>query len=186
MFNSLWPHGLQPARLFCPWNVPGKNTGVGCHFLLQGIFWTQRLNPHLLSLLHWLENSLPLSHLGRPIKQELLTEKKCTTYKLRIVFYLVHFEDLSPGGSLSDCPEEEPEDIGVFKTETSQNIKGLLFIKENQTFQVNEFSPFLCMGRCKKSELTELIPLICTLPIQGQYPVLLHPESPQGSPLGHL
>ena len=83
-------------------------------------------------------------------------KKICTTYKLRIVFYLVYFEDLSPGGSLSDCPEEEPKDRGVFETETTQNIKGLLFVKENQTFQVNEFSPFLCMGRCNKSELTEL------------------------------
>ena len=29
------PHGLQPTRLPCPWNSPGKNIGVGCHFLLQ-------------------------------------------------------------------------------------------------------------------------------------------------------
>ena len=29
--NSLWPYGLQPARLLCPWNFPDKNTGVGCH-----------------------------------------------------------------------------------------------------------------------------------------------------------
>ena len=35
---TLRPHGLQPSRLLCPWNYPGKNTGVGCHFLLQGIF----------------------------------------------------------------------------------------------------------------------------------------------------
>ena len=32
----LRPHGLQPLRLLCPWDFPGKNTGVGCHFLLQG------------------------------------------------------------------------------------------------------------------------------------------------------
>ena len=51
------PHGLQPARLLCLWNFPGKNTGVGCHFLLQGIFPTQGLNPHLLSLLHWQADS---------------------------------------------------------------------------------------------------------------------------------
>ena len=43
---------------------PGENTGVGCHALLQGIFLTQRLNPCLLSLLHWQTGSLPLSHLG--------------------------------------------------------------------------------------------------------------------------
>ena len=33
-------HGLEPARLLCPWDFSGKNTGVGCHFLLQGIFLT--------------------------------------------------------------------------------------------------------------------------------------------------
>ena len=36
MPGSLWPHGLWPARLLCPWDFPDKNTGVGCHFLLQG------------------------------------------------------------------------------------------------------------------------------------------------------
>ena len=36
MSKSLQPHGLQPTRLLCPWNFPGKNTGMGCHFLLQG------------------------------------------------------------------------------------------------------------------------------------------------------
>ena len=51
--DSLWPHGMQPARLLCPRDFPGKNTGLGCHFLLQGIFLTQGLNPWLLHLLHW-------------------------------------------------------------------------------------------------------------------------------------
>ena len=37
----LRPHGLEPTRLLCPWDFPGKNTGVGCCFLLQGIFLTQ-------------------------------------------------------------------------------------------------------------------------------------------------
>ena len=39
--NSLRPHGLQPARLLCPWNSPGKNTGVDYHPLLQSNFPTQ-------------------------------------------------------------------------------------------------------------------------------------------------
>ena len=34
--HSLQPHGLQPTRLLCPWNSPGKSTGMGCHFLPQG------------------------------------------------------------------------------------------------------------------------------------------------------
>ena len=48
MSDSLRPHGLQPTRLPCPWDFPGKNTGVGSHFLLQGIFQTQESNPFLL------------------------------------------------------------------------------------------------------------------------------------------
>ena len=46
--DSLQPYGLWPTRLSCPWNFPGKNAGVGCHFLLQGIFPTQELNWDLL------------------------------------------------------------------------------------------------------------------------------------------
>ena len=49
--NSLWPYGLQPARFLCPRDSPGKNTGVDCHALLQGIFLTQGSNPSLLCLL---------------------------------------------------------------------------------------------------------------------------------------
>ena len=41
--------GLYPARLLCPWDPPGKNTGVGCQDLLQGIFPTQGLNSSLFS-----------------------------------------------------------------------------------------------------------------------------------------
>ena len=53
MSCSLQPCGLEPTRLLYPWGFPGKNTGVGCHSLLQGIFPTQGLNPHLLNLLPW-------------------------------------------------------------------------------------------------------------------------------------
>ena len=53
MSDFLQLHGLQPTSLFCPRSFPAKNTGVGCHFLLQGIFPTQGQNPHLLCLLHW-------------------------------------------------------------------------------------------------------------------------------------
>ena len=48
MSKHLPPHGLYPNRLLCPWISPSKNTRVGCHFLLQGIFLTQGLNPGLL------------------------------------------------------------------------------------------------------------------------------------------
>ena len=52
MFDSVRPCGWSPARLLCPWDSSGKNTGVGCHFLLQRIFLTQGLNLCLLWLRH--------------------------------------------------------------------------------------------------------------------------------------
>ena len=61
--SGLQPHGLQPSRLLCPWNSPGKNTGVGCPSLLQGIFLTQGLNP---GLLHCRQILYCLSYQGGP------------------------------------------------------------------------------------------------------------------------
>ena len=49
---TLQSHELQPAMFLCPWDFPGKNTGVGCPFLLQGIFPTQGSNLCLSCLLH--------------------------------------------------------------------------------------------------------------------------------------
>ena len=51
MSNSLRLIGLQHTRILSPWDFSGKNTGVGCHFLLQGIFPTPGSHPHLLCLL---------------------------------------------------------------------------------------------------------------------------------------
>ena len=56
--NSLKPHGLSSVKLLFPWDSPGKNTRVGCHALLQGIFLTQGLNPGLSHCM-WI-----LYHLG--------------------------------------------------------------------------------------------------------------------------
>ena len=66
--DSLQPRGLSPTRFLCPWNCPGKkDTGMDCHFLLQGIFPTQGSNLHLLHLLYWQAGSSPLHHLRIPI-----------------------------------------------------------------------------------------------------------------------
>ena len=47
--DSLRPHELSPSSLLHPWDFPSKNTGMGCHFLLQEIFLTQGLKPQLLN-----------------------------------------------------------------------------------------------------------------------------------------
>ena len=77
MSDSLRPHGLQPARFLCQWDSPGKNTGVGCHFLLQGIFPTQGSNLGLLCLLNWQAGSKPLESPGKHPVTNILN-RKCT------------------------------------------------------------------------------------------------------------
>ena len=59
----LLPHGLYPIGLLCPWDFPGKNTGVGCNFLLQGILPTLGSN---LGLLHCRQTFLPSEPPGKP------------------------------------------------------------------------------------------------------------------------
>ena len=61
--DSLRAHGLQPTSFLCPWNSPGKITGVGFHSLLQGIFPPQESNP---GLLHCRQILYHLSHQGSP------------------------------------------------------------------------------------------------------------------------
>ena len=64
--STLQTHVLQPSRLLCPSDSAGKNTGVGCHALLQGIFPTEGSNPCLLYFLNWQAGSLPLEPPHQP------------------------------------------------------------------------------------------------------------------------
>ena len=75
LFVTSWTVAQQ-----APWDSPGKNTGVGGHFLLQGIFLTQGLNPRLLHLLHWQEDSSPLVSPGKP--QFTLLTKWCLQFSV--------------------------------------------------------------------------------------------------------
>ena len=62
----------EPARLLCPWDFSGKDTGVGCHFLLQGLFQTQGLNPHLLQAPALASRFFTAEPPGKPIFMLLL------------------------------------------------------------------------------------------------------------------
>ena len=77
MSHSLWPHGTVPSEILCLWNFPGKNSGVDCHFLLQGFFPIQWSNPHCLFLQHWQADSLPLYHLGSKLSFWYACEMRC-------------------------------------------------------------------------------------------------------------
>ena len=64
LFATPW---TPPSRPFCPLNVLGKHMGVGCHFILQGIFPTQGSNPRLLHLRHWQADSFTTEPPGKPM-----------------------------------------------------------------------------------------------------------------------
>ena len=61
------PMECSPPGPFAHGDFPGKNTGVDCHALLQGIFPTQGSNLHLLCLLHWQAGSFPLAPPGKSL-----------------------------------------------------------------------------------------------------------------------
>ena len=60
---------LRPTKLLCLWDFPGKNAGMGCHFLLQGIFRTEGSNPCILNwqadFYHWATREDHLISLGQ-------------------------------------------------------------------------------------------------------------------------
>ena len=93
---SLVTSWIVAHRLLFPWDCPGKNTGVGCHFLLQGIFPTQGSNP---GLPHCRQTLYPLSHQGSPGVEKVLNK-------------LEFWEDKNPGGSVVKKPPTV-QDVGV-------------------------------------------------------------------------
>ena len=85
--DSLWPHRLKPVRFLCSWDSPGKNTGVGCHFLLQRIFPPQGLNLGLLHLLHWQADYLPLHYCRQVLKgmNYCFKQKRSPSYSVHLL-----------------------------------------------------------------------------------------------------
>ena len=101
-FSHTWlfqPYGLEPARLLCPWDSPGKNTGVGCH-ALQGIFPTQGSIPYLLCLLHWQAGSLPLAPPGKSPWCPFLSQNII----MIIIFVFYSFRSTTSGFNNSHIP----------------------------------------------------------------------------------
>ena len=103
--DTLGPHGPHPARLLCPWNSPGKNTRVGCHSLLQGIFLTQGLNPGLLhcrQILYYLSHQRSLGNHGYfffffSFFNQLSTRSKLCFKKITLAVGRTHWEDRVTG-----------------------------------------------------------------------------------------
>ena len=93
MSNSLQPYGLQPARLLCSWNSPGKNTGASCHFLLQGIFPDPGIEPTFLASPALAGRFFTTEHPGKPCSLRIFVDKHYQyIFQLfdEIMQYLVH------------------------------------------------------------------------------------------------
>ena len=88
LLSHVWPFAT-PWTVACQaplsWDFPGKNTGVGCHFLFQRIFWTLGLNLHCL---HWQAGSLP----SEP------PEKPCPSLRVGSNLKFVAFQEYEPTG----------------------------------------------------------------------------------------
>ena len=116
-------HGLQAARLLCPWNFPVKNAGMSYHFLLQGIFPSQGSNP---CLLHWHMDSLPLSHQGSSKRKhgKMRFAQMCSTQMSRSRLELLQ------GNGLWMSFQQDPE-ILSFTPDDSEGFPGSIRAKEH-------------------------------------------------------
>ena len=123
--NSLQPCGHQPIRLLSPWDSPDKNTGVGCHVILQGIFLTQGiLTLGLLHLLYCQAGSFPLVPPGKPIFARYQLPKSR-------VWYLCGCEkerQLKKGGGVTN----DSDAAQVSNLKTGQVILFTIEVKEKQ------------------------------------------------------
>ena len=101
LFATPWT--VACTKLLRPWDIPGKSTGVGCHFLLQGIFPTQGLNP---GLPHYRQTLYRLSHHWGPVLNPkgifLLSVYQFDfqvqiTSKMLPAYSTIHYKNSSPG-----------------------------------------------------------------------------------------
>ena len=155
-----------PTRLLCLWDFPGKNTGVGCHFLLQGIFPAQGLNPRPLV---WQVDSLQLSHQGSPLNSTVLgiTWQKLTNAAKRKDVGLLPSPPPSPASesrliNFSSTPLEEVmliPDCSLSNAETQRKghfkLLSPLTSQCEQFYQIADVAKVLNLGggreRCRRT-----------------------------------
>ena len=93
--DSLRPHELQPTRVLCLRDFPGKNTGVGCHFFLQGIFPTQGSNSRSPALR---SDALPSELPGKPRWFQKVKVKSLSRVRLFAIRWTVAYQPPSSMG----------------------------------------------------------------------------------------
>ena len=114
-----------PGFSVLAWNFLGKNTGVGCHFLLQGIFLIQGSES---CFLHRQKGSLPLSCLGSPEKTRIADNYWALTVSWVLVWAtsFVYFGSLF---LLNECPERMPKDILLHEANLQDSTQRVLALQ---------------------------------------------------------
>ena len=120
LMPCVWTVALQPLLSMESFS---KNTGVGCHFLLQEIFPTQGSNPHLLRLLHWQADSLPLSHLVLTSERKVLMPSSDATKNNARESLFLAWIGVCPGA----CIHEQSLSRGVWCSVQTQRELCLVF-----------------------------------------------------------
>ena len=105
MSDSLQLHGLQPARFLCPWDSPGKNTGVGTHFILQGIFPEPGIKPGCSALQ---ADSLPSEPPGKPLPISTCPNPTHSTEVISTVHFSLKLSSTTQHSSNSSNSSDHP------------------------------------------------------------------------------
>ena len=132
---------LQPTRLLCPWDSPGKNTGVDHHALLQGVFLTQGSNLTLLCLRHWQAASLPLVPSGGFPGGSAGKEAACKAGDLGSIPGMQRSPGERKGNPFQHSGLENPMDCrvhGVPKSWTQQNVTWKALEKTYHTVNISQ------------------------------------------------
>ena len=104
MSDSVRPHRWQPTRLPRPWDSPGKNTGVGCHFLLQCIFTLIPTSNSLANSVGFYQATLSLDHVLLTLLGQEVEPGKLTSSLFLSLSTLVRPKDVSHLATLMQMP----------------------------------------------------------------------------------
>ena len=105
---SLRPCGMEPTRLLCPWDSPGKNTGVGCHVLLQGILSNAGIEPVSLRSPALASGFFTTSDTRMTYTRISQVFLFISTITLRFLLPPVYREGKQPGIDMQTCPKHTP------------------------------------------------------------------------------
>ena len=149
----LRPCGLSPATLLGPWYFPGKNTGVGCHFLLQGLFLTQDLNPRPLHCTTYRFSSDSIHHQGAlKVKNPLPMQKTQETQVPSLSQEDPLEEEMATHSSVLDWRIPWTEEPGGLQSTGSQRV-GHDWATNTHKEEINKHNKMSCEEVSKQSQI---------------------------------